>query len=143
MNTCIKRYENIPFAHRQPDHDGHCRFIHGHNWTFEFEFACDRPDECGFVLDFGKLKVLRDELESFDHALVLSKTDPLLEKEEFLREFCILRIVEDSSCEGLARGAWRLATMILRGDVDWKARGVRCLKVTVWEDSRNAATYIP
>lgn len=25
--TCTKRYNDIPFAHRQPKHPGHCRYF--------------------------------------------------------------------------------------------------------------------
>ena len=56
MITCTKRYDNLPFAHRQPNHEGHCSLIHGHNWSFEFEFKASKLDGNGFVIDFGDLK---------------------------------------------------------------------------------------
>ena len=78
--TCSKTYTDLPFAHRQPSHQGHCALIHGHNWSFEFEFAADKLDECGFVIDFGKLKWLKDWInERFDHTLVLNESDPMLD----------------------------------------------------------------
>ena len=43
--TCSKRYSDIPFAHRQHKHDGHCAFIHGHNWAFELTFVATSLDE--------------------------------------------------------------------------------------------------
>jgi 6-pyruvoyltetrahydropterin/6-carboxytetrahydropterin synthase len=59
MLTCKKTYFDVPFAHRQHLHDGHCSFVHGHNWDISITFACDKTDENGFVVDFGKLKFLK------------------------------------------------------------------------------------
>ena len=57
--TCTKTYFDVPFAHRQHLHDGHCSFVHGHNWDIRVTFGCERTDENGFVVDFGKLKFLK------------------------------------------------------------------------------------
>lgn len=79
ITTCKKRYDDIPFAHRQWNHKGHCAHIHGHNWSFEFEFVSKSLDANGFVVDFGKLQFLKNWLnETFDHKLVISKDDPKL-----------------------------------------------------------------
>ncbi len=79
ITTCTKTFADLPFAHRQHNHDGHCALIHGHNWSFTFEFGATALDADGFVIDFGKLKWLRKELEElFDHTLVLNESDPQL-----------------------------------------------------------------
>lgn len=140
MLTCTKRYTDIPFAHRQPNHAGHCRFIHGHNWSFEFELVAREKDSCGFVMDFGGLKELKEWLDDgFDHKLVLNADDP------FLKEFKIaqnltgdcVRVVADCSCEGLAELVFNVAEGIVfrltQGRVSIK-------RVTVFEDSKNSAT---
>ena len=76
MLTCRKTYSDIPFAHRQHRHDGHCALIHGHNWAFTLTFACTAPDENGFVVDFGKLKFLRHWITThLDHACVFNADD--------------------------------------------------------------------
>ena len=59
MLTCSKTYRDIPFAHRQHRHDGHCALIHGHNWAITLTFACRETDANGFVVDFGDLKYLK------------------------------------------------------------------------------------
>ena len=81
MFTCTKKFSNLPFAHRQPSHPGHCRLIHGHNWAFTFTFGCHELEKgTGFVIDFGDLKWLKTWLEThFDHTLVLNIDDPSLE----------------------------------------------------------------
>ncbi len=147
MTTCTKRYTDIPFAHRQPDHAGHCRFIHGHNWSFEFEFVCREKDECGFVVDFGNLQPLKDWLARLDHALVLNASDPLV-KTLALQEVLAftmgdgggqlnLLTVPDCSCEGLAEWALVEADRIVGAMTQGRVAVRRC---TVFEDSKNSAT---
>jgi 6-pyruvoyltetrahydropterin/6-carboxytetrahydropterin synthase len=146
--TCTKRYDDLPFAHRQPKHDGHCALIHGHNWGFEFEFAADQLDECGFVIDFGKLKWLKEWInERFDHTLVLNLDDP---HAHYLRNaldtqpgdrgvgpLAKLVLVPDCSCEGLCQFLMEEVNRV----VDHFTHGrVRVIRVTVIEDSKNTAT---
>jgi len=159
--TITKLFPEFPFAHRQPAHDGHCALLHGHNWSLEFTFACETPEEgTGFVVDFGKLKTLRKWLEDrFDHTLVLNETDPFLEyfqeQLEEVRFNCtspssveLAKIipVPDCSCEGLAQ--WLLVEINkqffelggVKADLDCVRRKVQVTKVTVYEDSKNSAT---
>ena len=71
MITCKKTYTDIPWAHRQHRHDGHCAFIHGHNWSITIIFGCHATDENGFVVDFGKLKFLEEWIDThLDHAIM-------------------------------------------------------------------------
>ena len=142
MLACTKRYADIPFAHRAPKHDGHCRFIHGHNWTFDISFTAEQTDDCGFIVDFGKLHNLRDALYSmFDHSLVLNHDDPLgAELESFLNARGIGNVVRipDCSSEGIALFVFGMADSIVRQQTNDRAR-VFC--VIVYEDSKNKATY--
>jgi 6-pyruvoyltetrahydropterin/6-carboxytetrahydropterin synthase len=143
--TCTKYYEDYPFAHRQPKHDGHCALIHGHNWGFEFTFSAKELDACGFVVDFGKLKWLRDWLDgTFDHTLVLNEDDPAL---DYLREklqvgtgnpFAKLVVVPDCSSEGLAKYVFHHISGLIKADYGGR---VVLDSVTVFEDSKNKATY--
>lgn len=142
--SCSKSYIELPFAHRQPNHAGHCALIHGHSWTFTFEFAATHLDECGFVVDFGGLKWLREWLEErFDHTLVLNDTDPalpfmrMLEAPQSPGVLAKIVTVPDCSAEGLAN--WLLAevdTLI----AEQTGQRVSVRRVTVHEDSRNSAT---
>lgn len=157
MTTCKKKFLELPFAHRQHNHDGHCALIHGHNWTFEFTFAADRLDANEFVVDFGRLKWLRAWLEErFDHTLLLNRDDPHLEllermlTENLLNPGCcaFAKIVAVPNCgaEGLAR--WVLEQVNKEFEhlgqsthPDYLERRVHVAAVTVYEDSRNSATY--
>ncbi len=138
--SCTKRYSDIPFAHRQPKHGGHCRFIHGHNWSFEFEFICTERDACGFVVDFGGLKPLKLWLDqTFDHALVLNADDPLREQLNAASVLtgCEVVAVPDCSCEGLADYVAKESNRIV---AELTGGRVEVRRVTVFEDSKNSAT---
>ena len=138
--TCTKRYSDIPFAHRQPSHKGHCRFVHGHNWGFEFEFEADKKDECGFVVDFGGLKALKALLdETLDHKLVLNADDPLFAPLDAAQRLTGdgAVAVKDCSCEGLAEWALRKANELVSVLTSGRTRVARC---TCYEDSKNSAT---
>ena len=142
MKTCTKRWDNFPFAHRAPNHDGHCKLIHGHNWSFEVTFECETCDDNGFVFDFGKLQPVKKTLDdTFDHTLVLSANDPLRrEITEFFAKYEIpnVRVIDDCSCEGIAKWVYHLVNSYVS---DVSMNRVHVSKVTVYEDTRNSASY--
>jgi len=142
MYTCSKTYSDIPFAHRQHSHEGHCGFIHGHNWTFKFTFGCDALDEKGFVVDFGQLKFIREWItETFDHAYVYNQSDA--DTGKLLLEFpqCFKAYkVENCSSEGLAKHAHEVVSVLLK---EHHGSRVRILAVEVSEDTRNSAEFRP
>ena len=79
LYKCTKTYENYPCAHRQFKSDSNCCLIHGYSRSFVFTFGAQTLDQCGFVVDYGKLKWLKNHLDfMFDHTLLLPTDDPLL-----------------------------------------------------------------
>ena len=146
--TCEKTFHNLPFAHRQPEHDGHCRFIHGHNWSVKCVFAADELDGTGFVIDFGGpvMKTIRRFMvDYFDHTLVVNGNDPQL---DLFRDMSMddseasidLRIVDNCGAEGLAKFVLDKANYVVYQDFDMDRRGVRVTSVTMFEDDKNSAT---
>lgn len=142
MFTCSKTYTDIPFAHRQHRHEGHCALVHGHNWTLRFTFVAVQLDENGFVVDFGGLKYIREWIDrALDHACLFNADDPL-------REALVGAapgawkplIVESCSAEGIARFVFEAIDPMVR---ERTADRARLKSVEVAEDSRNAARYAP
>ena len=143
MTTCTKIYSDIPWAHRQHRHDGHCAFIHGHNWSIAITFAAEQLDENGFVVDFGKLKFLERWLdEHLDHACVFNADDPLRDALVAVggRQVWKTYVVASCSCEGMARHLHEVFDRLVR-----QATGGRVwvVKIVVEEDSKNSAAYEP
>ena len=104
--SCTKQYFNLPCAHRQHLHQGHCSHIHGYSRSFKFYFACEKLDANHFVFDFGQLKELKEHIEYMcDHTLLINEQDPYLETFQGMHEkgLCNLRVVENCGAEGMAR----------------------------------------
>ena len=142
MLTCSKTYADIPFAHRQHRHSGHCAFIHGHNWSLTFTFACREPDENGFVVDFGGLKFIRLWIEqNLDHACLFNADDPLKDVLfEAAPTVWKAVVVPNCSCEGLAHWVFQSVDPLVREQTGGR---VWLAAVEVGEDARNAARYAP
>nr|BDD43961.1 hypothetical protein 21 [bacterium] len=141
MYTIQKTFTGYPFAHRQHRHDGHCAFVHGHNWEFTVVMESPTLDENGFVFDFGKFKKLKEWFNHmFDHTLLINEDDPHLEffqRNSVTRKGYLdlwdLRIVKGGSAELLAefifKEIWDLYP------------GYKVVKVIVREDEKNEAVY--
>ncbi|MEO0795382.1 MAG: 6-carboxytetrahydropterin synthase [Verrucomicrobiota bacterium] len=142
MITCRKTYTDVPFAHRQPDHDGHCRFVHGHNWTITVTFACRERDQNGFVIDYGKLGFLKAWIEeNLDHACVFREDDPLMDAlVSSAPEAWKVYVVKDCSNEGLAMHVFDVFDQLVRKE---SADRAWVVSVDIKEDSKNGACYQP
>lgn len=149
MYTCTKRFENYPAAHRQHNHKGHCALIHGHNWTFDITFRSKDLDENLFVVDFGKLGMVKQWLEStFDHTLLLNHDDPYLrllccleQDRNDLVSFANIVVVPNCGAEALAAHVMTQVQELLNENPEWVSRGLVVSQVTVFEDSKNSATF--
>lgn len=138
MYRIRKTFGPYPFGHRQHKHDGHCAFVHGHNWTFIVEMESEILDHNGFVFDFGKFKDFKRWLEyMFDHTLLINDKDP--EKEHFQKNKNLwdVRIMPNGSAESLAKFvADHLETVTL------KDHYAKLVSVTAKEDDKNEAIYV-
>jgi 6-pyruvoyltetrahydropterin/6-carboxytetrahydropterin synthase len=143
MTTCQKSYTDIPWAHRQHRHDGHCAFVHGHNWTITITFGATELDANGFVVDFGRLKFLERWIdEHLDHACVFNADDPLREALVAVGGPAAWKpyVVASCSCEGMARHLFEVFHPLVREATGGRVAVVR---VEVEEDSKNSAAYAP
>jgi 6-pyruvoyltetrahydropterin/6-carboxytetrahydropterin synthase len=143
MQTITKSYRDLPAAHRQPNHDGHCRLIHGHNWGFDITIACDILDENGFVLDVGKMKSVKARLEElFDHTLLINYDDPLIEQFKAMDRTGLVALVLVPNCgmEGLAKFVCMDIQKVLENTFG-QERGLQVTSVVCFEDAKNVATY--
>ena len=142
-HTITKLMGSYPAAHRQPKHQGHCRLIHGHNWSFEFRVEADELDKQGFVFDFGHFKPVKDYLaKTFDHTLLLQADDPHLEQlvDALDDQFATIHVVESVSCEGRAKMLHEKFEAFFSTASQGRAR---LASVSVHEDEKNSCTYAP
>ena len=139
--TVKKTFTDLPCAHRQWRHKGHCRFLHGYDRTITIWFACTEFDECGFVIDFSDLKDVRIMIQNkFDHTTLVNKDDPELATFLDLNRKGIIKlsILPNVGMEGSAKyvfeQTYRIITDKTKGRV-WPYR------VEVRENDKNAASY--
>lgn len=86
----VSRQHEICMGHRVVGHEGKCRHLHGHNYTFVFYCESVAPegeddgvgnlDDIGRVVDFSVIKTtLCQWLEdNWDHHTILDADDPML-----------------------------------------------------------------
>jgi 6-pyruvoyltetrahydropterin/6-carboxytetrahydropterin synthase len=102
-------------AFRQWRADSHCRFIHGYSLAFRFVFGCETLDAKGWVVDFGGLKGLKEDLKNdFDHILAIAGDDPELALFKDLHTRGVANVMfypDGVGCEKFAKRAWSLANM--------------------------------
>lgn len=118
----------------------HCRYLHGYALAFRFEFEADQLDERNWVVDFGGLKSLKQQLEAeFDHKLVVAADDPALGAFKQLQDkgLAQVRVLPAVGCEAFARHAMQLAWAWLI-DMGFSER-VRVRSVEVREHGANSA----
>lgn len=131
----------ISCAFRQWKANSHCNQIHGYALSFSFVFESATLNEQNWVIDFGGLKELENQLKDhFDHKLAISRDDPQMHELLRLRDARLADIVvmPQVGCEAFARYAYNLALPIIH-----KLTAVRIVSVTVSEHGSNSATYIP
>lgn len=137
MITAIKAYHGIPIAHRQSRHSGHCAQIHGHNWSFIFEFRSQALSPAGFVIDFGDLKWLKELIYEWDHACLLNEDDPSL---QIVIDTGVVnvKVIPDCSCEGIAKYLFAK----VEGEVYRRTNcRVHLHSIVVQEDANNSVKY--
>lgn len=142
--TSTKTYRQIaPCAYRQWRANSHCNLIHGYSFSFHFEFESDTLDVRNWVMDYGGLRPLKEQLEEwFDHTLLLAVDDPHYSEIKRLGELGLAKIteVEKTGCEGLADFLYEYVNTIFLPSygVDVAER-VWCSKVEVRETDSNMA----
>lgn len=141
--TSTKTYRNLPCAHRQWRHEGHCAWIHGYSRSFTFVFACTELDANHFVMDFGALRKVKEWLEHmFDHTLLICADDPELETFEALhqRGLCSLRVLPNVSMEATSKYVFDHVQPLIDTATDGR---VWILSVECRENDKNSAVYTP
>ena len=141
--TSTKTYRNLPCAHRQWRHDGHCAFIHGYSRSFTFVFGASALSETHFVMDFGDLRELKAWLEHmFDHTLLICADDPELPlfHDMDARGLCALRVLPNVSMEATAKVVFDKAEALVAAKTGGR---VWVISVECRENDKNSGMYTP
>ena len=129
-------------AFRQWRATSHCRFLHGYQLKAKLWFGCSELDNKGWVVDFGSLKALKDELKSiYDHTTTVAADDPELETFKKLHDSGIIQLYIVKKGVGVERAA-EYVFEIAQRHIDSITNG-RCWvdKVEVFEHDENSAIF--
>ena len=134
----LKSEHSFDSAHFLANYEGKCRNIHGHRWRIIIEIMSPslNTEEAldGMIVDFSTLKKdIKDEVDYFDHALIIEKgsmkTSTLTAlKEENLR---IVEVDFRPTAERFSKYFYDRMTN----------KGYQVKSATVYETPTNAATY--
>lgn len=130
---------------RQPSATSHCRYLHGYALAFTFVFEATHLNHCNWVIDFGALRTLRDELKlQFDHKLLVAENDPELDTICSLQGFGIADVLmlPAVGCEAFAKWGWEKAVELVRYVEPAGSTRVRVVSCEVREHAGNSAIYI-
>jgi len=149
MSYRICKSLEIENGHMLSKHPDQCRFPHGHTRKVEFVIESDELDDNQMVCDF---KIIRDAvgewLDTFDHALCMNTAD--VAYQDFKDRYgdrvigfpdqdptteLMARVIFDHTTQALALYAARTDTRYHLG------KGVRLVRVRVWETSSSWAEY--
>lgn len=142
--TSTKTFKSFPCTHRQPDHKGHCKYIHGYDRDFIFHFKCSELEpKTNFVVEFGgpAMKELKAWLEyMFDHTFLCNENDPELElfKELEKKGLIQLRVMPNVCMESTSKFVFDKVNELLDKYENGRAW---CYKVEVRENFKNSGTY--
>jgi 6-pyruvoyltetrahydropterin/6-carboxytetrahydropterin synthase len=136
MQTIFKDF-TFAAAHAIRGHTRGCQNLHGHNYRVRVHLGADRLDALGMVLDFADLKAIVQEiLTPFDHH-VINEVPPFDERNTTAELLSAYFFAEVEA--GLRRFAHA-------GDTDTgdaAGRGVRVIRIEVWENDSSCAVYEP
>jgi len=120
------------YGHRLLDHDGQCRYLHGHNGRLEIDMEAEALDHRGMVVDFGKVKdLIKGWIDAnLDHRMILCRRDPAIPALRGLGEPLYL-IDGNPTAENLVRLIFEQARRI----------GLSVVEVRLWETPTSYATY--
>jgi 6-pyruvoyltetrahydropterin/6-carboxytetrahydropterin synthase len=135
MHTIFKDF-SFAAAHAIRGHTRGCQNLHGHNYRVRVHLTAERLDTLGMVLDFADLKAIVQEiLAPFDHH-VINEVPPFDQRNttaELLSAYFFAEV---------AAGLERFAAAHAADAAD-AGRGVRVLRIEVWENDSSCAVYEP
>lgn len=147
--------QGLSACFRQWRAESHCHFLHGYALEIKLHFQAERLDGRNWVVDFGGLAPLKEELKRlFDHKTLIAGDDPHLARFMELHDLGLvdLKVMPGGvGCEAFARLVWGMTTDFIKQEYlpDLQARGIELPaglsvgSVEISEHSGNSAAYQP
>ena len=122
------------YGHRLLNHNGKCRYLHGHNGMLEIDIDAETLDGMGMVIDFTDVnQVVKAWVDqNLDHRMLLCRDDPALPLLQEAGEPVFVMDVNPTA-ENIAALVCTAAS---------KA-GLQVSEVRLWETATSRASYRP
>jgi 6-pyruvoyltetrahydropterin/6-carboxytetrahydropterin synthase len=120
------------YGHRLLNHNGKCRYLHGHNGMLEIDVEADALDEMGMVIDFTAVnEVVKTWVDgNLDHRMLLCREDPMVPVMQDADEPLYV-MDENPTAENIAALVYKAA----------HKSGLKVSEVRLWETSTSRAAY--
>lgn len=141
MFSVTKRFEFEACHKLNLTYDSPCQKLHGHSYKVMIEVSTDKLDENGMVIDFTKLKSIKDwVMENWDHAMIVAKGDPDTTAILKLNIAKVFEIEEKNvTAENMAKILEKLTHDKIKDDINH--HNLKNIKIKIWETSSNMAKY--
>jgi len=128
----VTKVIEFSYGHRLLNHDGKCRYLHGHNGIVEIDLGAESLDKMGMVIDFSRVsEVVKTWIDdNFDHRMLLRHDDPMTAALKQAGE-PVFTMDENPTAENIAKLIWTAA----------RNAGLQVAEVRVWETSTSRAAY--
>lgn len=128
----VTRQIDFCYGHRLLNHEGKCRFLHGHNGRVVITLEAESLDHNGMVVDFGLIKRQLSHWidENLDHRMILSRRDPAAE--------LLIQAGEPIYLIDVNPTAENIAKLIHDAALEF---GFPIVETRLWETPRCYATY--
>jgi 6-pyruvoyltetrahydropterin/6-carboxytetrahydropterin synthase len=122
------------YGHRLLNHNGKCRYLHGHNGMLEVDVDAESLDAMGMVIDFTEVNdVVKSWVDTnLDHRMLLCREDPVLPALQEAGE-PIYVMDQNPTAENIAALVCTAA----------RKAGLQISEVRLWETSTSRASYRP
>jgi 6-pyruvoyltetrahydropterin/6-carboxytetrahydropterin synthase len=128
----VTKVIEFSYGHRLLNHDGKCRYLHGHNGMVEVDLGAESLDRMGMVIDFSRVsEVVKTWIDdNLDHRMLLRHDDPMTQPLKQAGE-PVFTMDENPTAENIAKLIWTAA----------RDAGLQIAEVRVWETSTSRAAY--
>jgi 6-pyruvoyltetrahydropterin/6-carboxytetrahydropterin synthase len=128
----VTKVIEFAYGHRLLNHDGKCRYLHGHNGMVEVDLDAAALDKMGMVIDFSRVsEVVKNWIDAnLDHRMLLHRDDPMTPVLQAAGEPLFVMDVNPTA-ENIAALIWGAA----------RKAGLQVAEVRVWETSTSRASY--
>lgn len=130
MTYRLQVKDHIDAAHFLKGYEGKCNRMHGHRWEVEVCLESERLDHINMMIDFSTVKMsMKKVIDHLDHYILNERLDESSVTAEYLSKWFFEAFLDE---------------FLPGGEImNPSKRGVKLVRVTVWESPECCVKYSP